>query len=292
MMRRPLRTARWFLEGLFARALFSLFALLPVDWASAAGGGLARRVGPRLRASRVARRNLTRAFPDLPPARIEALVAEVWDNLGRVVGEFPHTEWLTRNRVEVVGLHHLHGMRDDGRPGIFVSAHLANWELEGAVAAREGVPVTLVYRAANNPWVERVYRKGRAAAAAGGQIPKGSRGARLALEVLRKGGHLGILVDQKMNDGIAVPFFGRPAMTAPAVARFALKFGCPVVPLKVERLKGAHFRLTFLPPLDLPDSGDSHRDILDLMTAINGLVEDWVRASPGQWLWLHKRWPD
>ena len=291
-MRRPLRSTRWVLEGLAARALFGLFSLLPVDWASALGGGLARLVGPRLKASRVARRNLARAFPDLSPAGIEAVVAEVWDNLGRVVGEFPHVDWLARNRVEVIGLHHLHGLRDDGRPGLFVSAHFGNWELGTAMGCREGLPATLVYRAANNPWVEDVYRKGRGAGAAGGQIRKGAQGARLALDVLRKGGHLAMLVDQKMNDGIAVPFFGRPAMTAPAVARFALRFRCPVVLVKVERLKGAHFRMTFQPPLALPDSGDSHRDVLEVMTAINSEAEDWVRATPGQWLWLHKRWPD
>ena len=56
-----------------------------------------------------------------------------------------------------------------------------------------------------------------------------------------------MLVDQKMNDGIAVPFFGRDAMTAPALAQIALKFRCPVVPAKVERIKGARFRIIVYP---------------------------------------------
>ena len=286
------RILRGRLEAAAVRVLFALFGALPVDWASALGGGLARLVGPHLGTSAVARRNLARIFPDMTPQRIEAVVAEVWDNLGRVAGEFPHVGWLIRNRVEVVDLHHLHAMRDDGRPGIFVSAHFGNWELAGAMACRENLPITLLYRAANNPWVEGIYRKGRAASAGGGQIPKGAQGARLALEVLRQGGHLGMLIDQKMNDGIAVPFFGRPAMTAPAVSRFAVRFRCPVVPAKVERLAGARFRMTFYPPLPIPDSGNSHQDTLDLLTALNVLVEQWVRANPGQWLWLHKRWPE
>lgn len=291
-MRLLSKSARQRLEAVAVRALIALFRALPPDAASALGGAIARAVGPRLGVSRVARRNLARCFPDRDAAAIEATLREVWDNLGRVAGEFPHLAWLVEHRVEVVGAGNLHALRDDGAPGLFISGHLGNWELGGAVASRLGLPLTLVYRAANNPWVEEVYREGRLASAHAGQIAKGSEGAREIMAVLKAGGHVGMLVDQKMNDGIAVPFFGRDAMTAPAVARFALKFRCPVVPARVERLGGARFRVVIDPPLDLPDSGDSHADNLAVMTAMNRRLEQWIRERPGQWLWLHKRWPD
>jgi KDO2-lipid IV(A) lauroyltransferase len=285
------KTTRQRLEGWVARATLAVMRALPVDVASALGGALTRTIGPRLKVSEMARRNLRRVFPDKNPAEIDAIVVEVWDNLGRVVGEFPHAKELIDNRVEVVGIEHVHTLRDDGLCGLFVSAHFGNWELAGALAGREGLDITLVYRAANNPWVEDLYRECRTNTGAG-QIQKGSEGAREIMALLKRGGHVGMLVDQKMNDGIAVPFFGRDAMTAPAVARFALKFRCPVVMARVERVKGAHFRMVLSPPLALPDSGDSHADVLDLMTRMNREIEDWVRDKPGQWLWLHKRWPE
>jgi Kdo2-lipid IVA lauroyltransferase/acyltransferase len=288
MTRRPLRHR---LEALAARAIYRLFAALPLDAASALGGGLTRLVGPRLKVSRTARRNLKAAFPDKSEAEIEAIVRGMWDNLGRVVGEFPHLAEVSTRRVEVVGAEHIDMLRDDGLPGIFISAHLGNWELCGAVAALHGVPLHLIYRAANNPWVEDLYRKGRKAASFG-LIQKGPEGARQALEVLKNGGHLGMLVDQKMNDGIPVPFFGRDAMTAPAIAQFAIRYQCPLVPARVERLKGARFRLTVLPAMDFPQTGDRHEDIRLLMGRVNALVEHWVREHPDQWLWLHRRWPD
>lgn len=280
------------LEALAVRAVFALFRRLSPDAASGLGGWLARAVGPRLKVSNVARRNLRRCFPEWGDDRVEAIVREVWDNLGRVAGEFPHLAWLVENRVEVVGIEHLEALRDDGRPGLFISGHIGNWELNGALACREGLPLTLVYRAANNPWVEDIYQEGRTASAKGGQIAKGSEGARAIMAVLKAGGHVGMLVDQKMNDGIAVPFFGRDAMTAPAVARFALKYRCPVVPAHVERLGGAHFRMVIEPPLAQPDNADSHAGNLALMEAANRRLEEWIRRNPGQWLWLHKRWPD
>ncbi len=101
-----------------------------------------------------------------------------------------------------------------------------------------------------------------------------------------------MLVDQKMNDGIAVPFFGRDAMTAPALARLARRFDCVVVPARVERIKGAHFRLVCETPLDVPKTEDQHADVLALMTAVNATVERWIRADPKQWFWLHRRWPE
>jgi KDO2-lipid IV(A) lauroyltransferase len=101
---------------------------------------------------------------------------------------------------------------------------------------------------------------------------------------------LGLLVDQKMNDGIEVPFFGRPAMTAPALASFALRFRCPVIPARILRLGPGRFRIIWEPDLALPDSGDRPRDVAAFMAEVNATVERWVRAEPQSWLWLHRRW--
>ncbi|MDA1310612.1 MAG: lysophospholipid acyltransferase family protein, partial [Proteobacteria bacterium] len=121
-------------------------------------------------------------------------------------------------------------------------------------------------------------------------IAKGPAGAMKLARIMRNGGHIALMVDQKLNEGIDVPFFGRPAKTAPAIALFALKYRCPVVPARVERLGGARFRVTFWPPIALPDSGDAKADTLALMTDVNGWLEEWIRQTPEQWLWLHRRW--
>lgn len=286
------KATRQRLEALIAGMFLGFLARLPPDWASGLAGGLCRAIGPYLKVSNVARRNLARTFPDKSAAEIEKIVAEVWENLGRVAGEFPHLDWLIANRVELVGAEHLHALRDDGIAGLFISAHLGNWELAGAVATREGLPVTLVYRAANNPWVERLYRRYRKAAAGAGQIAKGPEGAREIMQALKAGGHVGMLVDQKMNDGLPISFLGREAMTASAVGRFAVRFDIPVVPARIERLQGARFRMTMFPAMEHTLCGDAHQDTVNLMIAINDLIGQWVRERPGQWLWLHKRWPE
>ena len=94
-----------------------------------------------------------------------------------------------------------------------------------------------------------------------------------------------------MNDGIPVPFFGADAMTAPALAQLALRLTCPVVPVRVKRLEGANFQVIVSPPIEFTSSGDQQADLLAYMTKINAIIEGWIRDTPGQWLWLHNRWP-
>ena len=157
-------------------------------------------------------------------------------------------------------------------------------------AVQYGTPVAQIYRAANNPLVDRMIARFRGDRAE--FIPKGTVAARHAIAALRRGAHLTLLADQKMNDGIPVPFFGRPAMTAPALAALALRFDCDVLPARVERLGGAHFQLTVFPPLALRRSGNSHADEAALMTQVNAILESWIRDRPEQWFWVHRRWSD
>ncbi|MEE8548810.1 MAG: lipid A biosynthesis lauroyl acyltransferase [Alphaproteobacteria bacterium] len=276
------------------RLAYGLLAVLPLDLASATGGFIARLIGPGRRESRTANGNLRRVYPEKPEREIADMIKGVWDNLGRVGAEFPglnRVRIYEDQRFTVTGAEHIDRLRDDDRPGIFFTAHIGNWELAALAVTQRGLRLGVVYRAANHPEVERLVRLGRRGMT-DDLVPKGSAGARQMIAILNGGGHLGMLVDQKMNDGIAVEFFGRDAMTAPALAQLALKFDCPVVPIKVERTHGAHFSISVLPPLELPATGDRQADVKAGMTLVNRIIEGWIRENPEQWLWVHRRWPD
>jgi KDO2-lipid IV(A) lauroyltransferase len=285
---------RYRVEAWVAAAAIRLLGLLPLDWASALGGATARAIGPRLGISRRARRNLAAALPELSDGAIEAVVRGMWDNLGRVVFEYPHLAKINvfpgDGRVELRGIAHLETALAAGRCIVMFSGHLGNWEIAALAAGQYGLDIAQIYRAANNPRIDAMLARLRGDA--GELIPKGAVASRRAVAALRRGGHLALLADQKLNDGIAVPFFGRPAMTAPALAVLALRFDCDVLPVRVERLRGARFRLTVYPKLPLPRSGDRGADTLALMTEVNRTLETWIRERPEQWFWLHRRWPD
>lgn len=273
--------------------LWGLFAALPLAAASALGGFLARSLGPLFRVHRRAEASLRRALPNLSDAEIAAALRAMWDNLGRTVAEFPHLRSIdcwSGDKVEIVGGDIVEDFRDDGRSGVFVSAHAGNWEINALAVRQKLGEVTVVYRAANNPYADRMIQKARGDIGAAA-VNKGAEGARELLRRVKAGQHIGMLADQKMNDGVAVPFFGRPAMTAPAWARIALRSDLPIATCFVERLPGPRFRLVF-ERLEAPRSGDRAADEMALLLAYHARLEAFIRVRPGQWFWVHRRWPD
>jgi KDO2-lipid IV(A) lauroyltransferase len=213
------------------------------------------------------------------------------------LAELPHLASLSRTASgpgwEVAGGEILQEQAARGGPAIFFSAHIGNWEMLPPILAHLGIPMSSFYRPLRNVAIDEAVNslRRRAVGIDVPMFPKGASGARGALAHLARGGFLGMLVDQKMNDGIPVEFFGRPAMTAPALAAMALRFRCPVIPGRIRRLGPARLRLEVEPALALPDSGDRQRDVATLMRTVNQTLERWITDEPGSWLWLHRRWP-
>jgi KDO2-lipid IV(A) lauroyltransferase len=286
------------LEAGLVAALLGVLRALPPAASSNLAGGVAAAVGPLLPVSRVAHANLRAALPDLDEAARRRIVRGVWEQLGRTAGEFPHIGRLPHNSAsgpgwEVQGEAILAELSARGGPAIFFSGHIGNWEILPRASAFYGLPCASLYRAAKNAQVDALIAQLRQSATGEALklFPKGAKGARQALMHLGRGGFLAMLVDQKLNDGIEARFFGLPAMTAPAVASFALHFRCPVVPALAERIGPARLRLVIEPPLPLPESGNRIQDVQALTQQVNDVLERWIRARPDSWLWLHRRWP-
>jgi KDO2-lipid IV(A) lauroyltransferase len=156
------------LEAWGAASLFGGFKLLPLDCASALGGALARRIGPSLGVSKHARRNICRAFPELSETEIARVVAGMWDNLGRVAAEYPHLAKIRvfepGGRVEAHGFEHVDRAVAAGRRMIVFSGHIANWEIAMLAGIQHGISVAQIYRAGNNPLLDRMIRAAEEAA--------------------------------------------------------------------------------------------------------------------------------
>ncbi len=291
-----MRLSHW-VEAATARAALRLLRALGPVTSSNLFGALFRAVGPLLPVSRVAHDNLQRALPELDAHARRRVVRGVWDNLGRTVGELPHIADFRETAAgpgwELIGADILRRLAEKGGPMIFFSGHIGNWEVLPIVVAAHGLAFAPFYRPVENRQLDAMLL-GLRRQAVRTEVPmfaKGAAGARQSLVHLSRGGRLGMLMDQKMNDGIEARFFGRPAMTAPALAALALRLRCPVIPGYVERTGPARFRLTCEQPFVLPDTGDRTADIASLTQTVNDTLERWIRAKPESWLWLHRRWP-
>ena len=149
-------------------------------------------------------------------------------------------------------------------------------------------PMHVIGRPLDNPVLDRrlAEQRGRFGNAT---IAKRSA-ARGALRVLRQGGVVGILIDQRVQpaEGILVPFFGRPAITSPLLARLALKTGAPIVPLIAHLTPAGRYQVSFHPPVDTAARGD--QAVEQITERCLDVVEAEIRRSPERWLWLHRRW--
>lgn len=271
-------------------SFYTLFRLLPLDSASALGGWLGRTVGPRLAASRKALRNIAQALPELSSAAQKQILIEMWDNLGRVLAEYPHLKQIAAERVEIEHKEVFEALCASGETAIFAGAHIGNWEIGTVTFNMHFAPLDATYRAPNNPYIDRLLRKARKLDLDYAFHTKSRVGGRTLMAALKSGRHAGIMIDQKYNEGIPVPFFGREAMTNPVAASLALRYNCLLMPFRVRRTHGAHFVMTACKALPLRDENNAPRPLAEIMADLHSLFESWIRDKPGQWLWLHRRW--
>ena len=292
--RSPLiQTLIWRLEALG----FDLFTLLaraaPMEAWSAGFGALFKLLGPLTSAHRTARRSLMLALPDLPQAEVKTILAAQWENFGRYIGEFAITDRLTpaSGRVDISDAWRLREVAKAGRPVVLISGHLSNFEIMAVAIVEAGIPCQVTYRAANNPYVDERIRSGRFRYGVRLFAPKGAEGARDLLTALKEGRSIAMLNDQRYDMGVDAPFFGRAVMTNPAAARLALRFGTIIQPMSIQRVGGVRFRVIAHEPIEVADTGDKTLDIEAGVAAVNAFIEARVRERPGEWWWLHKRWP-
>ena len=267
--------------------------LLGPDRASNFAGWLVKKIGPRLSQHKTAVRNLRLAFPDWPEDKVQAVARQSWEGVGRTAGELPHLPKIDPyegDRVEIIGIEHLDAVHASGKGAVMVSGHLANWEVMAAVICNHPADCLVTYRALNNPHIDRRLNKVRHAYGIGVLTPKGL-GTRELMRALSKGRAVALMNDQKFNQGLAIPFFGREAMTAPGPSRLAMKYGVPIVPVSTVRTGPARFRVTIHPPILPQDTGDTDADLKATVQAITDFVEARVREHPEQWFWQHRRWP-
>jgi KDO2-lipid IV(A) lauroyltransferase len=264
------------------------------DTASRLGARLARHLGPRLDKTRLIRRNLKIAFPELTANEADELVKNIWANLGSIVAEYPHLRTIcdthADDRLEIVMQEPLEVFKLNGKPAVFVTAHLGNWEISAATIAHLGVPLTVVYTALQNPHMDRLLAEARDTL--GFRTVERASAARELLLRLKHGTSVGLLVDQRVDSGEPTPFFGKDMLTSITPAQLALRFKCDLIPVQVQRLEGARFRVIFHKPVTADDTdADTTEQARQITRKINELFENWIRERPHEWMCTKRRWP-
>ena len=290
-----LRRLLWRVDFALLWSLLKLYRLLPVEWASALGARVGAVIGPLMwRKTAILEENFRIVFPEKSPDEIKHLVKAFWPNAGRLLSEYTHLDHITNDRggerLEVIVRDPDLTFRDRNRPAVVVGAHLGNWELAASALGRLGIENTALYTPPSNPWFERTLLESRAALKS--ELLPRDNCARPLIERLMAGRTVGMLLDRRVEGGKPITFFGRDKPTSIMPAKLALKFDCDLIPAQVERIKGAHFRVTFHPPVHPANPGDCKIDqAVDMIQQLHQLFESWIRQRPEDWFCSKRLWP-
>jgi KDO2-lipid IV(A) lauroyltransferase len=284
------------LEYAAAWAGIKLLGLLPRPVARFIGASFASAAfAIRAPLRRAALFNLQLAFPDWTDAQRKRVIRGMVRQVGWMAGEFSQFPKYTRERIErivvVDGFENFDAARRRGKGVLFLTGHMSAWELAPFAQALYGYPLHFLVRPIANKRVDALINGYRCAS--GNQPIEKNRSARAILKVLSEGGTVGVLADHNtdIEESVFVNFFGIPASTTSGLARIALRTDAAVVPgfLSWDDTR-RRYRLRFAPAVELARTADEESDVVENTARFTRVIEDFIRAHPDQWLWVHRRW--
>ncbi len=277
-----------YLANIVLRGVIGLALALPYSLRIPFVGWLTRAlIAPLAGYRRRARNNLAMIMPDLPEADRNRIADEACDNAGRTLIEnYSSRQLMARMAGKPIvgdGLAVLEAARAAGRPAILVSGHFGNYEAARAALVARGYKIGGLYRPMANAFFNEHYVK--TMEAFGGPVfPQGPRGTAGFVRHLKAGGQLVLLFDQFVIEAAPMDFMGKPAHTATSAAELSLRYKADLIPFYATRdPKGLDFAIELEAPI--PPS-----DPVTMTMALNRSLEARIRAHPGQWFWIHRRW--
>ncbi|WDN88184.1 Kdo2-lipid IVA lauroyltransferase/acyltransferase [Desulfosarcina sp. BuS5] len=248
-----------------------------------------------LRHRRIVLSNLRFAYPQWSGSKVRTMTKRIFQNMGITILEICQLSFLHQKNILgkacIKGEDNLLNAINSGKGVIFISAHIGNWELSllhcsyyiqsGIVLVASRIRLKMLDR-----WIHRLR-------SSSGNILIDKKGALPSMvKALRKGGALGLLVDQstKRSEGVNVDFFGHKVTATPVVAMLAIRYNCIVLPAFCVREKDGNYTLIYKKPLRVKKTDDLKTDITSYTQVMTDMIENMVREYPDQWFWFHKRW--
>jgi Kdo2-lipid IVA lauroyltransferase/acyltransferase len=274
------------------RLLLVLLGRLPPRmqlWLAHAVGRLAFALGIR---RRLTLEQLAWAFPALSAGQRRDIARRTFQNMARAALEAVVSTTLSPEELAAMVPAEDGSLLEQAlaaeRGLLIVTAHFTSWELVGEAVTRRGIPLNSVVRPLKGAFnAELVAGRLRS----GMKLLPQRNALRATLAALRRKEAVAVLLDQAVGGkhALFVPFFGRPAATTALVSLAAMHSGAPVL-VSVGTRSGKGFRLRVEGPFPVPSTGDRMRDAWTHTATLTAVLEGFIRDSPDQWLWLHRRW--
>ena len=246
---------------------------------------------------RIARINLTIAFPEMGDAEADRIIRACYRQMGTSAAEFVHIpkmdEEYIRAHFRIEGAEHVReSMEERNRPAMVMTGHFGNWELLSHVYGKVIAPVAFIVRPLKSGILDRIVTERRECA--GNTVIRKEDSAKAVMKVLREKILVGILIDQNVDrhKGILVDFFTRKAYTTFGIARLAMAMNAAIHSGFIFRdpARKFHHVLRFGPSLPFDPRAPREEEVARITRRCNEEMESAIRQAPELWMWFHRRW--
>ena len=278
----------YFIQSIIIYIFFILGKIMGITLSRKLFSYLFLKIGHNFKSKRLIESNLNIYSKNLTEIKRNLIISGMWKNYGKTFIEYVFLNYFKKNsaHMKIEGTDKLENILELKKPVIFVSGHFANYELMSMEIVKKNINLATIYRPLNNyflnPFMEYLRRK----YVCKNQIKKGVSGVREAIEYLKKGYSIALMIDQRVSEGEKINFFGKSALTTTLPAQLALKFDLSIIPVFIERDQNDNFKIKFYQEIN-PKSFNNKSTLTD---KLNKVIEEMIIRRPEGWIWTHNRW--
>ena len=287
-----MKIIRYFIQALIIYFLFLLSKVLGLEFSRKFFKLFFNLLGPLIRSNKIALKNLSKINPSLSKKKLNENLKSMWSNYGMTFAEYMHLDKIKNNSskyISLKGTNILSQIIKKNKPVIFISGHFANFEIMSLELARRNLKLATIYRPLNNPFLNPLMEYLRVKYICKNQIKKGFGGVRDTIRYINQKHNIALMVDQRLSEGIKIPFFNFDAFTTTLPAQIALKHNYDIIPIFLKRDKKNNFIMELLNPIKI--SNFKNNNVKKKITLnINKILEKMIKKEPGNWILTHNRW--
>ena len=278
----------YFFQSIIIYLFFILGKIIGLRLSRKLFGFLFLKIGPYFKSKKVIEKNLDIFSKNLPNTKKIKIISDMWKNYGKTFIEYIFLSYFKKSdaHLQIYGIENLEKIIKFKKPVIFISGHFANYELMSMEIVKKNIKLATIYRPLNNYFLNPLMEYVRRNYVCENQIKKGVGGVREAIEYIRKGYSVALMIDQRVSEGDQIDFFGKSALTTTLPAQLALKFDLSIIPVFIERDQNDYFKLKFFPEIHAKNFENKS----DLTKRLNEIIEEMIINKPENWIWTHNRW--
>ena len=277
----------YFFQAVIIYLFFFVGKLIGLNLSKKIFAFLFKRLGPLFKSKSIIEKNLTNFNSNLTNEQRENIISSMWENYGITFIEYIFLKlFKEKNDLVEVTRSDILNKIPSNKPVVFVSGHFSNFELMSMEITKRKVKLATIYRPLNNFFLNPLMEYIRKKYVCKNQIKKGIGGVKEAIQYIKAGYSIALMIDQRVSEGERLNFFNQPALTTTLPAQLALKFELPIIPVFIERRENGTYKIEFYDEI----TSKNFKNKIELTQKLNSILEEMIKKNPNEWIWTHNRW--